>query len=80
MTRLSISHEQNVFHAMLGHTIQKPLSLGQMGKLPLVLACNIRNIGLTKFVQMMILSKTECQVSASGPYGPLFRIKLVGQL
>ena len=36
-------------------TIQKSLSPEQMGKSPLVLVCNIRDSGLTKFVLMMLL-------------------------
>ena len=54
MTILSMSHDQNVFHAML-ITIQKPLSPELIGQSPLVLVCNIMDMGSAKCVQMMII-------------------------
>ena len=63
-------------------TIQKSLSLELINQSPFVLVCNIRDM----FVQMMTkvyldivkpyikdiyIRVTQCQVSASGPYGPL---------
>ena len=54
MTMLSMSHDQNVFHTMLGKNYSKSLSLKLMGQSPLVLVCLIRDMGLTKFVKMMV--------------------------
>ena len=43
-------------------TILKSLFPEQMGKSPLVLVCNIRDIGHTKFVQMVIIgSPRHCK-------------------
>ena len=57
MTILSMSHDQNVFLAMLGKKIyiQKSLSLKLMDQSLLVLVCPIRDMDLTKYVQKMVL-------------------------
>ena len=55
MAILSMSHDQNVFHAMLGKTISKSLSLKLIGQSPMVLGMLIRDMGLRKYFQMMVL-------------------------
>ena len=50
-----MSHEQTVFHAMLGKTDQTYFSPELIGQSHLVLVCNIMDMGLKDFLQMMIL-------------------------
>ena len=55
MPVLSMSHDQHGFHAILGKNNPKSSILWLNGQWPWVLVCNMRDMGLTNFVQMMIL-------------------------